>query len=52
MVFSQKKHRHQFKVDLVFKPGLLFESNYKKVVNLDSILEGIIPAFQIFTLQE
>jgi hypothetical protein len=34
-------------VDLVFKPALLFESNYKKVVNLDSILDGIIPAFQI-----
>ena len=47
MVFSQKKHRSQFKVDLVFKPALLFESNYKKVVNLDSILDGIIPAFQI-----
>jgi len=39
-------------VDLVFKPALLFESNYKKVVNLDSILDGIMPAFQIFILQE
>ncbi len=47
MVFSQKKHRRQFKVDLVIKPALLFESHYKKVINLDSILDGIIPAFQI-----
>ena len=52
MVFSQKKHRRQFKVDLVIKPALLFESHYKKVINLDSILDGIILAFQIFTLQE
>ena len=48
MVFSQEKHRYQFKVDLVFKPALLFESNYKKVVNLYSILDGIFNTFQIF----
>ena len=52
MVFLREKHRCQFKVDLVIKPALLFESNYKKVVNLYSILDGKIPAFQIFTLQE
>ena len=27
----REKHRCQFKVDLVIKPALLFESNYKKV---------------------
>ena len=51
-MFSQEKLSRQFKVDLVIKPALLFESHYKKVINLDSILDGIIPAFQIFTLQE
>ena len=47
MVFLQKKHRCQFKVDLVIKPALLFESHYKKVINLRSILDGIFSEFQI-----
>ena len=47
MVFLQDKHRHQFKVKLVFKPAVLFESHYKKVINLCSVSRDITPTFKI-----
>ena len=42
-IYLLKKHGYQFKMYLTIKLALMFEPNYKKVINLGSISDGIFP---------